>query len=56
MTIIDENITVVGIQKKCGRSNYIKTAVKADRGPSDIRLHVKRCVVLRFQNSKKKKK
>lgn len=40
-------------KKKCGRSNYIKTAVKADRGPSDIRLHVERCVVLRFQSSKR---
>lgn len=35
-------------KKKCGRSNYIKTAVKADRVPSDIRLHAERCVVLQF--------
>jgi len=33
-----------------GRSNYIKSAVKADRGPSDIQLPTERCVVLQFLN------
>lgn len=38
-----------------GRSDYIKSAVKADRGPSDIQLHAERCFVLQFLSFKKKK-